>query len=531
MHPFLPQQTLFRAYDIRGNYRYFTDDFVVGLADAFSSHFSQFSINDKTQIALGHDMRQGSLDIAQILASIFTKANIEVIWLGLVTTPIMVYWAEQYQGHGIMVTASHSVKNYTGIKWLTAGESPSSADITSLFNNLHNTKTCVPSTLNLNQLWIDCQSQIINRQDVAIKEYTQALHQAMKPLQALNSNKPINTLVIDCLNGATSDVVSHIFSQYAQQVIVLNDNADGSFPFGNPDPCENGRLQQLQSQVLKHGADLGLAFDGDGDRIMVVDNQGKIIDADNLLYLLANTAIEEKKLLKTANNMQNTIASDPVSNISVIFDVKCSHHLPAMLKKSGANPIMSKTGSSHMRQQMQQSNSNTIFAGELSGHFIFNDGLFISHDDGIYAGVRLLNWLAKQPNSLHHIINQLPTIVSTTDVYIPVQKEQKSLLARLITIIKNWLNNLGTAITNKTTPAIKLPKDAKVCVIDGIRLDFKNGFGVIRPSNTSQSFTIRFAGNTMADVKKIQQQLVALCRQIDDKLANQVAKIQPAYGI
>ncbi|PIE47420.1 MAG: phosphomannomutase/phosphoglucomutase [Gammaproteobacteria bacterium] len=522
MHPFLPQQTLFRAYDIRGDYRYFTDDFVAGLADALSNHFSQFSINHKTQIVLGYDMRQGSLDIAKILASNFTKANIDVIWLGLITTPIMAYWAEQYQGHGIIVTASHSVKNYTGIKWLTAGKSPSSADITALYNSLYNSKAYVPSSPSLNQLWVGCQSKIINKQDVAITKYTQALHQAVKPLQTIKPNKMIRTLVIDCLNGTTSNVVYHVFSQYAQQVIVLNDNPDGNFPLGNPDPCENGRLQQLQSEVLKHNATLGLAFDGDGDRMMIVDSQGKIIDADNLLYLLANTAIEDQRLLKTTHNTQ-----DATANMDVIFDVKCSHHLPVMLKKLGANPVMSKTGSSNMRQQMQLKNSTTLFAGELSGHFIFNDGLFISHDDGIYAGVRLLHWLAKQPHTLHHIINQLPSMVSTTDVYIPVQKEQQSLLAKLITMIKNWLNDLGTAIANNTTPAIKLPKDAKVCLIDGIRLDFKNGFGVIRSSNTSQSFTIRFAGNTMADIQKIQQQLVALCRQIDDKLANQVAKIQP----
>lgn len=569
MHPFLPQHPLFRAYDIRGDYRYFTDDFVVALADTFCQHYSDFHFGsaststsssiehnprprpqphsypqasnvNKLQVVLGYDSRLGSLPIAKIFASVFSRSGIEVVWLGLVTTPIMAYWAEQYQGHGMVITASHSVKNYTGVKWLTAGKSPSSEQITEIYANMADCPISVPTSKQLMADWQACQPKLTDISQLSADKYAKSMAAAMDAIMLKTQNevqeKPksttlassvaplVNTLVVDCLNGATSTVAHKVFARYANQVIILNDTPDGNFPLGNPDPSEAGRLRQLQSEVLRHNADLGFAFDGDGDRLVVVDNTGAIIDADNLLYLLATTALDDKAVTQTIDN--NTEATE------VIFDVKCSHHLPAMLKQTGATPIMSKTGSSHMRRQMQMNNSRAIFAGELSGHFIFNDGFFTAHDDGIYASVRLLNWLAKQSTTLHTIVGKLPTMISTADIYIPVEEQQKSMLARLISVIRSWLSSLTLNLTankstdNSTAP-IRLPDNAQVSTIDGIRLDFEHGFGVIRPSNTSQSLTVRFAGDSMSDVKKIQQQLVALCKQFDEKLANQVAKIQP----
>lgn len=538
MHPFLPQKRLFRAYDIRGDYRYFTDDFVCAMAANFANHFTNATSDcnnkpkQKTQVVLGYDTRLGSLPIAKKMAVIFYQLNIEVIWLGLVTTPMMAFLAEEYQGHGIIVTASHSAKHYTGFKWVTSGQSPNTSEIYSLYNQLAELPITIPTPIELAKQWAACKAHIIDISDKTCELYEYAINNAINSIKQQNTHNVntqttptdilIDTLVVDCLNGATSNFVKSIFGQYVNNLIVLNDTTDGNFPHGDPDPSIPGRLEQLQNSVISNKAQLGIAFDGDGDRLTVVDNKGQAIAADNLLYLLAKTAITNQK---TENKTMTP---------EVLFDVKCSHHLHSMLTELGTTPVMSRTGSSHMRKDLQTGHSTAIFAGELSGHFIFNDGYFINHDDGMYAALRLIQWLSNQPQALHFIVSQLPTMVSTADIYIPIVEQQKTLLLNLVQIIQSWLQSLGNELngvtknnnTNKKPP-IKLPKNAQVSTIDGIRLDFPNGFGVIRPSNTSHCMTVRFAGNTKSDIKKIQQKLVALCRQFDDQLAKQVASIKP----
>lgn len=558
LHPFLPQQGLFRAYDIRGDYRYFTNDFVQALANSlvafYQSRFNQISnqhlnqdsssnSSHKPKIVIGYDMRHGSLHIAKQLAIAYLQAGFQVLWLGLVTTPMMAYWASQQETanpnnqadqNGIMVTASHSAKNITGIKWLCHGQSPTTADIQAIYQQMATQKPCIQSNQQIANQWHAYQSQLTiidNPQSPYLQGIEQAIS-AIKPRYQADihnnsqknkqGNKLVNTLVVDCLHGTTANFAKELFQAYAEKVILLNATANGNFPKGNPDPCEEGRLDELQSAVTYYQADLGLAFDGDGDRMMVVDNTARVLDPDNLLYLLAKSALAKTNLAKKALTKTNLEKSE------VIFDVKCSHHLPTMLTHLGATPIMSKTGSSHMRHSMQTGKSRAIFAGELSGHFIFNDGLFINHDDAMYAGVRLLTWLSTQKQSLANIVDQLPTMVSTADTYIKVEQRQ-SLIQRLIGMLKDWLQNtakleLPSAMVNS------LPKDARLCTIDGIRLDFQHGFGVIRQSNTSQSLTVRFAGNSIADLKKIQQYFVKICQQIDEQLAKAIAKIQPVGG-
>lgn len=568
-HPFAAQRALFKAYDIRGNNTLFTTAFVEALSDTFAQDLAETTL--ATKVVIGYDVRHGSKGIAEQFAENCLVWGIEVIWIGLVSTPVMAFWANQFEGHGLIATASHSEKHITGIKWLIAGESPSEDAIQHLYQRLqqrhdgHNqTDSAHPTTtsrtpaiqtvLAPNQV-AETYAQSAAKAIAAINDF----QQQTKPVTRANPPdctslyssapsfpaKPLK-IVIDCLNGATGPYANAFFSQNPQlcgEFVVLNKFPDGDFPKGNPDPMEDNRLTELSAAVVSHQADIGLAFDGDGDRLMVIDNLGHPLAPDHLLYLLARVAVEDNcseqethtvSLSTAEQNLDNTQKSDIESTAStekptVIFDVKCTHHLPRLIEELGAVPQMSKTGSSILRRALQTRNNgdkqHILFAGELSGHFLFNDGYFLLHDDAMYAALRLLNWLQAQaqrgkPSKLAEIISTLPPMVSTPDIYLPLDafdtpaaKNEAPLLTKLL------------ALCDKLNRNVDLPKGSRLTCIDGLRLDFDYGFGIIRPSNTSNSLTVRFVGDSISDLKGVQSYFVKLCQFINDDLANQIASI------
>ncbi|TSB23251.1 phosphomannomutase [Psychrobacter sp. YGAH215] len=575
MPSFAAQHSLFRAYDIRGSRQHFTDDFIHALGNAFAYLYqaqpsiyrenigenSSRSTNEKTIVVVGHDVRDGSGSMAQIFADILSQHGLQVIQLGLVTTPMMIFWAEQYQGHGIIVTASHSAKDILGVKWLVNHISPSSADIQTLYQQLasYNSQN---SSVKTNDQPVRYKQQQLPANQVT-SAYSDAITQVFKQIyQPLNQTKEGSQLpsskldlvvVIDCLHGATSNIAKPLFDHFCQNIIMMNDTPDGNFPTGNPDPTEPQRLKQLQQSVLLHQADIGIAFDGDGDRLMVVDNRGKVVTPDHLLYLLAKIAvIERPQTLKTL-----------LTSAQVLFDIKCCHHLPKLISEIGATPVLSKTGSSLMRQQMQQSDGQITFAGELSGHFIFNDSRFILYDDAMYAALRLLHWLGKsqgtqstRTKSLADIIKGLPVIVSTADHYLPLPKTIANdcsivqQLARFCQYLQQLVHATSAASIHQLNPQAVvacapslctcsqqsqsttleqaqtlLPVSTKLSCIDGVRLDFARGFGVLRQSNTSQNLTVRFAGDSIDDLIDIQTRFAALCRPFNKTLAMQILAI------
>lgn len=597
---FAAQQSLFRAYDIRGSRKLFTPDFIEALGCAFAqlyhaspylpkdtslknSPLTQSSLiqNPLTQnlltqnvdsknpiVVLGYDVRFGSASIAQSLVNILTQHDIQVVQLGLVTTPMMAFWAQQYCGHGIVVTASHSAKTILGIKWLVNYKSPDSAQIQNLYqqltiepqNRLNGQKDSLDQKARLSlmdsplsQQPTDLASEHVATAyiDAIAHVFTHIYPSAKQGVKEnLASSEKLNlVVVIDCMNGATSMIAQSLFARFCQQVIMLNDIPDGSFPTGNPDPTEPYRLKQLQQNVLAHKADIGMAFDGDGDRLVIVDNNGRIVTSDHLLYLLAQVALSERP--------KSFIDSLPLPQI--LFDIKCSHHLPTLLSEIGSEPILSKTGSSFMRQRMQHANSPILFAGELSGHFIFNDSHFIVYDDAMYAALRLLHWLSAtdRQHALTGITQRLPAVVSTADHYLPMPKtaEEDCSVVEQLTRLCHYLGKLVAAASDTDTdtdtghyqldtcpPSLchcstsrqyvtleqaryLLPVGTKLSCIDGVRLDFAHGFGILRQSNTSHSLTARFAGNTLDDLKDIQAKFAALCRPLDNELAEQIVAI------
>ena len=577
MPSFAAQQSLFRAYDIRGSRQHFTNEFIQALGHAFAHLYrvqqktnnenNSQSANKKTIVVMGYDVRCGSDTVAQTLTDVLSQQGIQVIQLGLVTTPMMIFWAEQYQGHGIIVTASHSAKDILGVKWLVNHTSPSSADIQVLYQQLasgdaqDNSLVAIDKPiyhkqqhLSVNQVasvYIDTITQVFEQ----IYQYNNQSNSESAKDSYTPSSKLDLVVVIDCMHGATSNIAKPLFERFCRQVITFNDMPNGDFPAGNPDPTEPQRLKQLQQSVLLHQADIGIAFDGDGDRLMVVDNQGKVVTPDHLLYILATVAV----------NQCPPPLNESLSNAQVLFDIKCCHHLPKLITELGATPVISKTGSSLMRQQMQQSGGQIVFAGELSGHFIFNDSYFILYDDAMYAALRLLHWLAKpqlvKPNlttrvtSLSDIIESLPVIVSTADHYLPLPETvlTKCSIVEQLTRLCLYLQQLITvtalcsthsndqAIINCapahckcsaqkhaiTLEAAKklLPIGTTLSCIDGVRLDFARGFGVLRQSNTSQNLTVRFAGDSIDDLTDIQTRFAALCRPFNEHLATQILSI------
>ena len=597
MPPFAAQQSLFRAYDIRGANQYFTSSFIQALGHAFAVLYNaqdsqptqKISTNTSVEtkqnvVVLGYDMRIGSEDIACTLSTVLAQQGLRVIQLGLVTTPMMAFWAMQYQGHGIVVTASHSAKDILGIKWLMNNKSPSSSEIQTLYHQLNAHHSChayLDSQSNNSILHSENIESIDNNYDSKLpidlleqlptdqiaNVYIDAIAQVFEQLfqhnhSATKANQKSAykldlVIVIDCMHGATGSIAQRLFERFCQQVIFLNDTPDGNFLLGNPDPTEPNRLNELQRAVVSNAADIGLAFDGDGDRLMIVDNNGKIVTPDHLLYLLARIAITEHP-----NSLSNSLLAS-----EVLFDIKCAHHLPRLLSELGTTPVISKTGSSFMRQQVQHPDNQIVFAGELSGHFIFNDSRFIPYDDAMYAALRLLHWLSQTHNDtndkkpLADIIQSLPTIISTADHYLPMPQTATTdcSLVEQLTRFCHYLQYLVdmsthtdsssrqklkdtclpattckssacTCATAKAQIALKqthelLPIGTKLSCIDGVRLDFAHGFGVLRQSNTSNSLTARFAGDSIDDLKDIQATFAALCRPFNAALAEQILAI------
>ena len=550
---FSDQRTLFKAYDIRGERQLFTTEFMTALSHALARHFVQHA--NANQVVIGFDARHHSETLATHMASSFEAHGCDVIWLGLVTTPLMAFWANQYQGHGVIATASHSEPHINGLKWLINSQSPSSEQIQQLYQQVVSNqsskvdkvegKVITKADAKLSQSLLN--ETPLSHQDILIPYINKAIEALdninNSPLKVMTSAHKRDTeppgpalkIVIDCLNGSTGLFAEDFYKSHptlCSEVIVLNANIDGDFPKGNPDPMEYNRLHELSAAVLHHKADLGLSFDGDGDRLMVVDSRGQPLIADHLLYLLSRVAIEDHFTSGTCDHSDSCTPT-------VIFDVKCSHHLPALINQAGAQAQMSKTGSSILRRTLQSNkdgtDSHNLFAGELSGHFIFNDGHFLLHDDAMYAGLRLLNWLHHQHTTLAEIIDTLPHMVSTPDIYLPLANysysvSQDTAISDAEQSSQPILNKLS-ALCQKLQSNIKdlpysLPADTRLTCIDGLRLDFSHGFGIIRSSNTSNSLTVRFAGDSLSDLTQIQGYFVNLCQSISEDLANQVANIR-----
>ncbi len=435
---------IFRAYDIRGIVdTNLTPKVVYWIGRAFAA---QAKSEGQTRTAVGRDGRLSSPELAQQLIHGLLEGGMDVVDIGQVTTP-MLYFATHTlnTGTGVMITGSHNPPEYNGLKMMIGGSTLAEGSITALHQRLLDNKLDYESTEGeLAAVVID--SEYIDRilDDVAVA----------KSLK----------VVVDCGNGVAGGVAPLLLQELGCEVIPLYCEVDGTFPNHHPDPAEPVNLTDLIKMVKTEQADIGLAFDGDGDRIGVVTNSGQIIWPDKLMMLFA----------------RDIVGRNPGSDI--IFDVKCSRHLNNLIAEHGGRPVMWKTGHSHMKAKLKE--TGALLAGEFSGHLAFGERWY-GFDDAVYSAARLLEILGGGSASMSELFAEFPETQSTPELKIQTTEDAKFKIMDRLAANGDF-------------------KEGTVTSIDGIRVDYENSWGLIRASNTSPVLTLRFEADTEADLDAVQ---------------------------
>jgi phosphomannomutase/phosphoglucomutase len=440
--PVTMPDTIFRAYDIRGIARHqLTDDIVYQLGLAIGSEAVD---RGEQEIIVARDGRTSSPAIADALLRGLRDSGRDVIDIGMAPTPLL-YFATHRLGasSGVVVTGSHNPAEYNGLKIVLGGKTLAGAAITALRERIqeHNFTRGKGEyrSAQIEDQYID---YIVN--DVAIAQ----------PLK----------VVIDAGNGVTGLIAPRLFQELGCEVIPLYCDIDPQFPHHHPDPTVAANLADLAQLVRENGADLGIAFDGDGDRVGVVSASGQIVAADRLLMLLA----------------QDVVARNPGAD--VLFDVKCSRSLNSLISSYGGRPIMWKSGHSFMKEKMAE--TGALLGGEFSGHIFFNERWF-GFDDGMYAAARLVEILSTTDSDLDAHLAALPVTVSTPELRIDAGEQAKF------------------EVIGKLAAQGKF-SDGKITTLDGGRVDFPDGWGLARASNTTPALTLRFEAENDAALLRIQ---------------------------
>ncbi len=442
---------IFKAYDIRGIVgKTLTPAIVEAIGHALGSEAKQRA---QKEICIGYDGRLSGPELADALSTGIRKAGCNVVNLGMVATP-MVYFAAHHLGNncGVMVTGSHNPPDYNGLKMVLAGETLSNESIQSLRHRIESNRYTYGDGLE--------------------RSYDIAPHYIAKIKADIHLARPLQ-ITVDCGNGVAGAFAKQLYNAIGCRVEELFCEVDGNFPNHHPDPSVPENLRDLIEALKTTRSEIGLAFDGDGDRLGVVTEEGNIIYPDRQLLLFA----------------QDVLSRNAGANI--IFDVKSTRNLNPWIKALGGKPMMWKTGHSLIKAKIKE--TNAALAGEMSGHVFFNDNdlagnkRWYGFDDGLYAGARLLEILSNFA-SPSEILNALPDSVSTPEQHIQMQEgEPHALISQL----------------QKTA---QFADATEVITIDGLRVEYADGFGLMRASNTSPVMVLRFEANNEAALKRIQAQ-------------------------
>ncbi len=435
-------QNIFRTYDIRGTVEdSFTEDNVYTLGVALGSEIIDRGLN---AVNVGRDGRLSGPQLIKALIAGITSTGCHVTDIGEVTTPMLYYAAATSETQsGIMLSGSHNPPNYNGLKIIIAGETLYGPAITNLYHRI-------------------IQRNYHTGSGICItKDITDSYFQAITGNVRLH--RPIK-VVIDCGNGIGGKFAPPLFRALGCEVEELFCNVDGNFPNHQPDPSIPKNLAILQATVQSKGYEIGLAFDGDADRVGIVTEQGMIISADRLLILLAND-------LLTRHNDK-----------PIIFDIKCSRQVKQQIEKHHGIPLCYRTGHSLIKAKMKE--TGAYLAGELSGHIFMKERWF-GFDDGIYVAARILELLAQQKQTVTELFRDIPCTYATPELKIPVSEEEKFEL-------------IQTLIAKSSFP------EGEINIIDGLRIDFSDGFGLIRASNTTPYLIACFEGDNQSSLERIQ---------------------------
>lgn len=467
-HPF--PMHIFRAYDIRGKVSLLG----AGIIDAIAHGLAQqYQAAGQTRVAIGYDARISSPAFADIIARIFKDYSLEATIIGCCSSPMLYFTARQFDGNGIMVTASHNPKEDNGIKWIIDGEPP-----------------CPEMIQQVAQLAKShCDSQLITLAELPhqiIPEFCLQYQQGiLEDIQLKRSFK----VILDGLHGSAGRCADLVLRKMGCEVTALRCEANGHFPDHAPDPSQDKHLETLRQTVMQQQADLGIALDGDGDRLVLVDEQGQIITADQLLCLFAEICLSDS------------------APRQFVYDVKCSTLVRDTVQRLGGEPVMIRTGSSFLRTYLNHSQHQAIFGGEYAGHYVFNDGRGWGYDDGLYAALRVMEYLDQTGQTLAQALAAYPKRHGTEDLYISTRQ------VRPVELL-NFVEQQSARI------------NAQISKIDGIRLDFEDGFGIIRASNTGEYFTVRFDANNAQGLNEIRHLFVAMLRDRYPEIAQDILDAQ-----
>ncbi len=437
------ERNIFRAYDIRG---------VVGAGLTPQAAYwigraigSESLAQGEPHVSVGRDGRlSGPLLVEQLIQGLL-DCGCQVSDVGMVPTPVLYYAANILAGKsGVMLTGSHNPPDYNGFKIVIAGDTLANEQIQALRLRIESN---------------DLASGVGNCEQIDV------LERYFKHIRDdIAMAKPMR-VVVDCGNGVAGVIAPQLIEALGCTVIPLYCEVDGNFPNHHPDPGKPENLVDLIAKVKAENADLGLAFDGDGDRVGVVTNTGTIVYPDRLLMLFA----------------KDVVSRNPGADI--IFDVKCTRRLTPLISGYGGRPVMWKTGHSLIKKKMKE--TGALLAGEMSGHIFFKERWF-GFDDGIYAAARLLEILSQDKRDAEHVFSAFPNDICTPEINIEVTDESKFSIIEALQRNAQW-------------------GDANLTTLDGVRADYPKGWGLVRASNTTPVLVLRFEAETDEELKRIQE--------------------------
>lgn len=430
---------IFREYDVRGVYPTdLNEDVSYTFGKAYGTYIKKFN---QTECIVGHDNRLSSDSLTKSLIEGILSTGIHVINIGLVTTP-MYYYACILKNipAGVMVTASHNPKDDNGFKFSFDERGNAKGEMIQEFLKF------------LLEFNFDDGSGMMTFYDVK-DEYYKLLLSSVD----IKHDRKLK-VIIDCGNGTTSLFAPEIFNLIGVDLIVLYGVSDANFPNHHPDPAVEDNLKVLKDAVVTLKADVGIAFDGDGDRVGIIDENGKYIPADKFMIMVA------RDLIPTSANKR------------ILYDVKCSKALTDEINRLGGTPILCRTGNSYTKATTRD--ENCIFGGEFSGHVYFRDK-FLGFDSGIYAGLRMVEMLSKQDKTVSQLLENIPVYYSTPEIKIASTDTKKK---KVIDKIKEYCHE------NKFN----------TIELDGVRIELDDGWALVRFSNTGPNITARFEGKTEA---------------------------------
>jgi len=448
--------SIFRAYDIRG---VVADALTPAAVEQIGRAFGSESLaRGQNTVTLARDGRLSGPDLIAALARGIQSTGCNVINIGMVPTPVLYFSTYHLEtGTGIMVTGSHNPPEYNGLKMMIGGDTLFGDGIQQLYQRLVNDD-------------LAGGEGSYSEEDV-LDAYLDRIIGDIKVSRKMR-------IATDCGNGVAGVCAAALFRKLGCEVHELFSEVDGNFPNHHPDPAKVENLQDISALVESEKLELGLAFDGDGDRVGVIDDRGQIIWPDRQMILYSRDILDRNP------------------GARIIYDVKCSRLLPAAISEAGGEPEMWKTGHSFVKARIKE--TGAALGGEMSGHIFFKERWY-GFDDALYSAARLLEIVSRDPRQVSEIFGEIPDSVNTPELGIKFAEGEH--------------HKFMQAFIDKADFG-----DAKLTTIDGLRADFDKGWGLVRASNTTPSLVIRFEADSQSDLEEIQSKFRSSMLAIDSAL-------------